>query len=1401
MTKLTHQNILAKRVFLTILLNCFFLLSFAQLSFDHLSVTNGLSQSTVLSICKDSRGYLWFGTRDCLNRYDGRGVKIYRSNPDDPSSISSEDYIYALLSDKKQNLWIGTQNGLNRYIPEKDAFERIPFDPKNPNSISDKIILSMLADRKGRVWFGTNTGLSMLEDPASRKFKKFYQKDGLAGNSVYTVFEDRKGEIWIGTTEGLSRMSWENGKYVFTNFRHRPEQQQSISGNFIRTIAQDQLGRIWIGTDADGLNLFVPETQSFIRFKYQAGNPYGISNNIIRKISVNKNGDLWVATMNGLNIIDPHTLRFTNYKHDADQRKSLSDNSIKEIYEDNQGSVWIGTMFGGVNVTHSNTIPFEVYKYNRYRNSISSDIISVIAGDEKQHLWIGTEGQGLNYFNTRTGVFKKYQNDPADPGSLSNNTIKAIFKDSKNRIWIGLFQGGLELFNPATGKFKHYRHDPANPNSLSYGYVSSITEHPDGHLLVGTSSKGLNVFDPEQERFTLINDLPTSGLRLSSGYIRFAYIDSKKNLWVGTPRGLNLLNYKAPAFQYFFKSKDKDSLKSNQINCVKEDHQHQIWVGSLRGGLSLYHPKTNTFTTYTKADGLASDNIIDILEDNEGNLWLSTDRGLTKFDKARKSFKNYNISDGLPANEFNVNSAYKDENGKLYFGSYNGLVAFTPRDIKENTTVPKIVFSGLKLFNKPVAINGPDQLLKADISFTREITFSAGQNIFTIDFLAMNYVQPQRNQYAYKLEGFEKDWNYVSIPSATYTNLPAGKYRFLVKGSNNDGLWNETPASLEIRILPPLWQTWWAYLAYAIAAAALLYFVLRFTRRQQKLESELYYEQLNNERQQELYQMKLDFFTRISHEIRTPLTLIFAPLEKLLKLTRENNTVHQPLLGVKKNADRLLRLISELLDFRKIETGNTRLQVSAHELVAFCRSIYESYSHLAALKNIDYSFNSNVAEVQVYFDASQLEKVFYNILSNAFKYTPDGGKISFSIYLDKEQVKVMIADTGVGIPAELQDKIFGNFYQVKSKNIAAEGWGIGLALVKNIVELHKGEISVSSVAAVDGKDGGTVLTVGLWLGKSHFKEEEISDLEPVEKTMFDPQESAVRLTGSAAEVRESATGVTESVEETTESTGQLTAETVLPTEEKKYSILVVEDNDELRGFIVQSLQSVYHVIEALNGMEGWEMAITHLPDLIISDVTMPEMNGLELCQRLKKEERTNHIPVIMLTAMASELHLVNGLEAGANLYMTKPFSIQVLELSVRNILQGREELKQKYLHQLMLTPKLPETASPEGKFLNKLMQLMEENMEDPEFNVGGLVEHIGMSQTVLYKKIKAITGLSITDFIKSQRLKRAAQLLSEGKLNVAEVAYAVGFNDRKYFSKEFRKQFGLAPSDYVQKTD
>lgn len=1345
--------------------------AFSQLSFDHLTVSNGLSQSTVLSICKDSRGYMWFGTRDGLNRYNGKTIKIYRHDDGKDHSISADDYIYTIVKSRDGNLWIGTQNGLNYYQPKIDAFEKIYHRPREISSLSSNAVLSVCETKNGQIWFGTNLGLSLLQDNKSRKFSNFYVKDGLAGNEVYCIFEDSKRNIWIGTTTGLTQMkSLGKGKYQFTNFFNKPSDPLSLSGNSIKTIVEDKDGKIWIGTERNGISIYNPEQQTFSRIQQNSIN--GLSNNFIRKIIISKDGRFWIATMNGLNIYDPTNGKFTVYKHDSENRKSLIDNSIKDLYEDERGSVWIGTNFGGISVAHKNTVPFDILKYSKYRNSISNDIISVVAGIDDRHILSGTEGSGVDLMDTQTGTFQNFRNNPTDPSSISSNNVKAIFKDNKGLIWIGLYEGGLELFNSSNGTFKHFKPNSKDSTSISHGYVSSIAQDLQGRLWIGTSSKGINLYDYEKQNFSRINT-NSKGLKISSDYIRVMLGDAKGNLWVGAADGLSILKKGKNQFDRFYKN--KDGLKSDYINCILEDKTHQIWVGSHRGGLAKYLAKENRFITYTSKNGLPSDNVVGVAQDDEGNLWISTDRGLSKFDMKQNNFKNYYVSDGLPSNEFSYGAAYKAPTGTLYFGSYNGLVSFKPQNIAINKTAPKIVFTALRLFNKDVEVGSEDGLLEEDISFAPKIIFTADQDIFTVDFVALNYIKPERNKYAYKLEGFEDDWNEVSIPSATYTNLPAGTYHLLVKGSNNDGYWNTNPARLEIRVLPPLWKTWWAYLLYTVAFALAWYYINRFLRRQQRLETELYYEHLNYEQQQELHQNKLEFFTRISHEIRTPLTLISAPIEKLIHLTQDNATLNTHLKGIKNNTDRLLRLIKELLDFRKIETGNIQLKVAEVDLVLLGDVICEAFKSQMADKEITFKFEHPSKPVHVFIDSAQMEKVLFNLLTNAVKYTPAYGTIKLIIEENDKDVHIKVYDNGSGISSDHLTHVFNNFYQVKNQASHQAGWGIGLALVKNIVDMHKAQITVQSKVTNAEERGFSEFCIILQKGKKHFSTHELN------------VSTAIYAAG------EMSNGLTVKEELYSSKLNEIAGNT--------QHILVIEDNDELREFIVQSLQSSYTVIGAANGLQGWEYALENIPDLIISDVTMPLMDGNEVCRRIKSEEKTNHIPVVMLTAMASHSHQVEGLEAGADAYITKPFSIQVLELNVKNLLLAKEVLRSKYQKQLLLTPTKVEIQSPEEKFLNKLMQIVENKMEDPDFNVSVLVEEIGMSQTVLYKKIKALTDLSITDFIKSIRLKRAGQLLTDGHLTVAEVAYSVGFNDRKYFSKEFKKQFGVVPSDYTAKNE
>lgn len=1344
---------------------------FAQLTFDHISVIDGLSQSTVLSICKDKRGFMWFGTRDGLNRYDGKTIKKYKNDPSNHNSLIFDDYIYTIVEDRYQKLWVGTQRGVSYYSPETDSFEQIDYRIAGQKDPSSFAVLSILPANDGKIWFATTDGLLYINNSTSRDFKRITKSKGLAGTEVYSLFEDNLGNIWAGTVTGLSKLTISKNKetYVVKNYFHDKNNPQSLSANFVRSMAQDTKGQIWLGIENGGVNLYRPGSDDFQRFTSHNSK---LNNDLVRKILTTQNGTMWIGTMNGLNVYNPLTKEFHVYKQDYENSKGISDNSIKDIYQDNNGSVWIGTNFGGVNVVHKNTLGFDTFSHNEYKtNSISGNIVSVLASDKSGNLWIGTEGRGLNMYNIKNRTFKHFNYNESNSEAIGSNTIKSIYVDKKNNVWVGLFEGGLELYNPKTGSFKHFRPNADDPKTLNHGYISAIDEDVHGNLWIGTSTKGINILNPTTQIFTHINTSTKEGL--SSNYIKSILIDSKENIWIGTVLGINLLKKGASKFISLNK---ENGLGSNYINCIKEDQNGEVWIGTHKGGLNLYLPKENKFKQYSEADGLMSDNVVGIDFDSENNLWISTDNGLSMLDVKKKTFKNFDNNDGLPSNEFSLNSSAKDDEGNLYFGTIRGLIKFKPKGTIFNNNPPHILFTGLKLFNQNVKVGGEDGILDKDISFKDQLVFKANHNIFTIDFIGFNYINSKRNKYAYKLDGFEKEWNYVDNPSATYTNLPAGTYTLLVKGANNDGVWTTHPKELLIKVLPPFWKTWWAYLVYVALFLFIWYKVNTFLRKQQRLETDLYYEQINHERQEELYQSKLEFFTRISHEIRTPLTLIFAPLERLIESTTHDNGLNKQLVSIKTNTERLLRLISELLDFRKIDTGNLKLERKTVLLNDFCSQIYESFKGQAELKDIQFDF---IADQKVFasIDIHQMEKVLFNLLSNAFKYTAPHGKVTMRLSASGDTIDLTVEDNGMGIVAEEQQKIFNNFYQSKNEQVKHVGWGIGLALVKSIVELHGGKISLASTPQSQQLPGTTSFTINL-------KREYVAASDDHIPALFE--------TASRPFVE---------IDETEKKVEVLEKEKSQAEKQETRTILIVEDNDELRTFLAESLSQKYQVMEASDGQEGLEIAVQHVPDIIVSDVTMPHMDGFDFCRLIKELEVTNHIPVIMLTAMASHLHQVDGLQSGANIYLTKPFSMQLLELHIDNLFKSREALRSKFSKQVTLMPRNIEIEDPEEKFLNKVMLLIEENMEDAEFNVALLVDKIGMSQTVLYKKIKALTGMTITDFIKSIRLKRAAQLLKQRKINIAEVAYTVGFNDRKYFSREFKKQFGKSPSEYLEEAD
>ncbi len=1334
---------------------CFFI-SHAQnnIAFKHLNVENGLSQSSVLAITQDSKGFIWFGTRFGLNKYDSQNFKIYKNEIGNKQSLSDSEYISTLLSSKDGSLWVGTSSGLNKYNEAKDNFEHAVYDENDPNSLSNSQINCIYQDNKNRVWVGTANGLNLLTSNTNYRFKRFFYDKGKQPEQVYAILEDHNGTIWLSTTKGLMSMSFKNGKTIIKHFKDFSEQMDKAIDNHITSFAEDRENNLWIGTKQTGLSKLDLKSGIITSYAYNSLNTNGISSNNIRKIIVDLDGKLWIATLHGLNIYNVETKTFTNIQNEPGNGASLSQNSVYDIFQDRQGIIWVGTFYGGVNILYPDYTPFKIYRSSRTNNGLSGNVVSSITEDSNQNLWIGTEGEGLNYYDRKNNVYTHYGYSPNNPKSLSSNLVKSVIKDKQNRIWIGTHLGGLNLFNPETKSFTRYKSKKNDPSSISNDEITSIFEDSKGRFWVGTNN-GLNSFNTETGKF-IRNRTGTVGYA-----VQFIFEDTKHNLWVAGNSGLYQLKNDSDKFTAR-KVDNPAKLPYNDVSCISEDGDGNIWLGTYRNGLFKLDTEKHRYYQVKKSDGLPSNNIVGVLEDAQKNLWISTDNGLCKYNPQKKSFNIYNIKDGFPGNEFNYRSILKDSNGEFFFGSLSGMVSFFPSEIKDNKDIPKAIFTGLKLFNKPVNLNDDDKLLDSNISVTKSITFKSNQNIFSIGFTVLNFIKPDKNLYAYKLLGFEKKWNYVNIPSANYTNLSAGNYTLLVKGSNNDGLWTETPTALRLKVLPPFYQTWWAYMIYLGLVAAILFIVVRYLLMKAILKKE-----------KEINEHKLEFFTNISHEIRTPLTLIIGPLEQIIDKTRNEPELNRDLQPIKNNADRLMTLVTELLDFRKAGSGRIALKVSPGNVVKFCREIFLAFENMALANNITYTFESEKEAIEIHFDKVQMEKVIFNLLSNAFKFCPTDGKIDLKILDDKNHVHIKICDNGKGIPKETQANLFQNFYQVApSTNV---GTGLGLSLSKSISELHHGTIELDSDFETKMKPGFTCFTVNLKKGKAHFKEEDFIvdyicyDDAANYNLQYRPKDNAENTTAMP-----------------------------LIKSEKKFTILIIDDNAEIRNFIKTSLTDIYLVHECENGLQGWKTAIELIPDLILSDVMMPEMDGLELCRKLKTDLRTSHIPVILLTARSAYIHQLNGFENGADSYITKPFNIKILLLNIHNLLTARETIKKKYAQVIMIDPKDLVINKTEQDFLSKIISIIEEHMADPDFGVPFLASEIGMSQSVLYKKMPALTDLSVNDFIKSIRLKTAAKLLLQQNYgNISEIAYSVGFNDRKYFSIEFKKQFGKSPSEFI----
>ncbi|SDL12530.1 ligand-binding sensor domain-containing protein [Catalinimonas alkaloidigena] len=1331
------------------------------LRFRHLSTGDGLSQSSVLFITQDAQGFLWFGTHYGLNRYDGYAFKVFHHREGDSTSLAHNE-ITSLFTDREGVVWVGTHQGLSRYDRTQEQFRTFRPQAGEPNHLPALTVHAMTEDENGTLWLGTALGLSRRDGEHFRNY--------LPQVSVQALLSDGRGGLWIGTGTGLLHFDPSSGTLQTIGTA-----EAELPASDVRALCFDAEGQLWIGTYGNGLYRLAPEQNRLERYRHRPDDPNSLIDHHIRSLCLDKRGDLWIGTLRGLNRRDRATGTFTRFTSDVNHPEGLSHSSIHALYADRQGSLWIGTYYGGINLLNPLYNRFTYLQHQADPNSLSNNVVSTLREDEAGNLWIGTEGGGLNLLDRETGRFTHFTHQPDAPGSLSHNNVKSLLLDRTGGVWVGTYWGGLNYRPPGAQEFQHYQHETEDTSSLSHSSVYALLEDRNGTLWVGAYGGGVDRLDRRTGAFTHYRHDKNDPHSLSSDVVRTLLEDRLGLLWIGTRDGLNCLDPRTGRVTVFrHDPATPTSLSRDDINTLYETRDGaSLWVGTYGGGLNRFDRHNATFRHYQTGEGLPGDVVYGILEDDRGYLWISTNHGLSRFDPQTETFQNFELASNYFGNEFTSGACLRRRDGTMLFGGLNGILMFHPDSLRPDPYTAPLVLTDFRLFNRSVSVSheGP---LPRPIGEVSDLTLSHRQSIFSLSFASLNFVYPEKTQYAYRLRGLEAQWNRVTgKPTATYTNLEAGTYQFEVKAANHDGVWNEAAVPLTITVLPPPWKTGWAYLLYAVALAGAIFYLRKHLLFQQRLQNHLRLEQFKREQHDKLHQLKLRFFTNVSHEFRTPLTLLLGPLEEMLDTAEGSYSSKRKLQLMKRNADRLLHLTNQLMDFRKMESEHMQLRAASGNVVRFVQEVMLSFQEYARQRQITYAFQTNQEDVMLWYDRDKLEKVLYNLLSNAFKFTPDGGQIGLEVEAQEETVRLRVKDTGRGIAAAQLPHVFERYYEGAHEEAAWAGTGIGLALTKGLVELHRGTIAVASEVG-----RGTCFTVTLPRGDAHLRaDEKLPDFKDSEDERH-YRHVPLEVEATPLPEEEPATEV--------------------PTSEaERPLLLLVEDNSDVRSYLRHHLASAYRIREATDGEMGYEAALDCQPDLIISDVMMPHRNGIELCRQLKTDVQTSHIPVILLTARTSLIFRIDGLETGADDYITKPFSPRLLRVRVQNLLENRQRLRERFVRTLQLEPREITVTSADETLLQQLLNAVEAHMGDVHFDVQALATEVGLSRTVLYTKAKALTNQTPHEFIQTLRLKRAAQLLKHPHLTVSEISYQVGFSDPKYFSKCFRKHFGQTPSQYA----
>ena len=1335
-----------------------------DLNFLNISSKDGLSSNLVNAIHKDKYGFMWFGTDDGLNKFDGERFTVYRHKAEDAESISSNEILY-LFEDGRDNLWICTGSGLVMYDRDTDAF-------KNIASTKDFTTTSVCVFNN-KVWLAHYSGLVILDQESGEISEvplKSKEDKSVLARGVLHLFKDSKNRLWIGTNAGL--YIYNVKQQALEKFLHNSSDPQSIASNYISQITEDLNGNIWVATEA-GLSMLVKNTRKFINYRNNPNDINSLSNNIVYTIASAPDGKLWVGTEDGLNIVNPATKKVERAAKNSRNKYGLVGKSVKEIYLDNQGIFWIATFRGGINKYDKNLAFFNLRQSNHFDPfGLSAPVVTSFAKQTKNTIYIGTDGGGLNLYQTDNGSFKHIPvaNNPKEDKNLSILTME----NDGNNLWIGTYLHGVFILNTQTGQRKQIKAGN-NPQSISDNNIFCLKRDSKGNMWIGTNGQGVDCYNVQKKEFFNYSSKETGKYKLPiNGFIRAIAEDKEGNIWIGS-NGTGIAVYNPIRGTSKLISKTNTKLPNDNIYAIYISMNGKVWIGSAGGGLTHYDVETGNITSFSEEQGLANGVVYKIIEDAYGKIWLSTNKGISSFDTFTKKFKNYSYNNGVQRSPFVTGAGLKLDDGKIFFGGTDGFNYFDPKFISSNKNQQKVILTDLKINNLSVR-PGENSPIEHHISVADEINLDFKQN-FLLSFVALNYSSPQENRYSYKLENFDKEWNYIGqSQTAIYTNLDPGTYIFKVKASSDAGDWTTPITEIKIVVNPPFWRTIYAFILYLFIIVSVLLYIRhrgiqklksKFALEQERIQIQSLIEQerLESERIHEFDEMKIKFLTNISHEFRTPISLIIGPIAQLIQ-QETNSAKYQQLNMVKRNARRLLNLVNQLLDFRNISTNENKLNPSEGDFISFCKEVADSFKDLAEQKGINFDFQSTIGSYYTAFDLNKIERIFFNLLSNAFKFTLEGGEILFKIELGnrKEGLKITIVDTGIGIDENAKEKIFERFFQNQSNPaILNQGSGIGLSIAKEFVKMHGGTIEVESIKG----EGSTFII--------YFPFEKIKEIESAKSKIESNLEQNVFNDDNEFEIV---------AEENYQN-------------EIKPVILIVDDNEDFRHYLKDNLKEYYTIIEAENGKDGWQKVLSSHPQLVVSDVNMPQVTGIELCRKIKLDKRTKHIPVILLTAITGEESQMLGLETGANDYLNKPFNFEILQFKIRNLLTMKEHLKNTYSKQMNVTVKEIEVESENEKLMNKALNFIESNLTNPQLSVEELSNYIGMSRGSLYTKVLEMTGETPVEFIRSIKLKKAANLLEKSDLNVAQICYAVGFSTPNYFARAFKAKYNMLPSEFI----